>query len=315
MKDYKQDKDFLRRENNKSTVNKSGLRITKKVFRLFFIILILVFLVNLFIYNPEEVVMTEYGQVREEYQTTALFVRDETVKYAPTSGKLNLKVEAGQRVRPGTLIVQLEGRGEDYRLYSYQSGLVSYQLDGLESTLTLSNLESLTYQKFQELSYKFKQVEEEEVVNSGRPIFKVVNNFELYLVAAIPKAKVDLFNLGAGIKLELLNFEGHNSLARVERIISSEPKSLVVFKVRSFLPLFTKLRKAEVNLISSTYNGIVVPTSALIKQDDRLGVVLLEGNTPEFKEVRVLKVGENKAVVQGIEFGLKVSTNPSGKVE
>ncbi|MBM7624952.1 HlyD family efflux transporter periplasmic adaptor subunit [Sporohalobacter salinus] len=265
---------------------------------------------NLFIHATDRTILTKYGEVTDEFQTRGLFVRDESVTIAPISGKLDLKVKAGTRVQASTLVAQIKHNRKKCNLYSRHSGLVSYHSDGLESTLKPEILDQLTYKQFQKLGYKGYSINNGIKVNNGRPIFKIVNNFLLYLVVPISKDKSSLFESGMKIEFELPQKTEDRYAAQIDRILHSRKKDLLVLNVKRFISKFMKLRKVEVNLIRSSYNGIVVPVTALINKKEKTGVMVVKNQQTSFKEVKIVGKNRNRAVIKGVEIGVKILRNP-----
>ena len=73
-------------------------------------------------------------------------------------------------------------------------------------------------------------------------------------------------------------------------------------------------READVILTTERREGIVVPRSAIVEERGKKGVYILAGDTPVFREVRVLGANERQAVVDGVvgvPVGARVVVNPS----
>lgn len=298
-------------------VKKSKANLKESKYNLTWILIIVIgsivalsIIFNLFLHTTDKTALTEYGKIREEFETKGLFVRRESVVIAPISGKLDLKVEAGARVQASTLIAQVKNNRKEYSLYSRNSGLISYYSDGLESTLRPENIEQLTYKQFQKLGYKTHRIHNGINVNNGRPLFKIVDNFLLYLVVPISQDKSQLFKPGMKVEFELPQKTEDSYTAWVDKIINSRQKNLLVLDVKRFIPRFMKLRKAEVNLIKSSYNGIVVPVTALVNKKEKTGVMVIKDQQTSFKEVKIVGKNRNQAVIKGIDVGVKILKNP-----
>ncbi|MGM0471883.1 MAG: HlyD family efflux transporter periplasmic adaptor subunit [Bacillota bacterium] len=270
------------------------------------LIITLSILFNLFLQATDKSVLTEYGTVVNQFQSQGLFIRQERVTFAPLAGKLDLKVKSGKRVQASTHIATIKSSRGNRKLYSYNSGLVSYQIDGLESTLAPTNLGQLTYQKFKKIGYKKHQLQDGTKLNSGRPVFKIIDNFILYLAVPIDQQQAKQFKPGMKVKFELTDINQHKYQAVVNKIINNQQKDLLILEVKRFIPLFMELRKVDVSVIRSSYQGIVVPTSVIRTKDGKDGVMVVTGDGRKFKEVNVVGQNQHQAVIKGIEVGIKV---------
>ncbi|ADL12401.1 HlyD family efflux transporter periplasmic adaptor subunit [Acetohalobium arabaticum] len=299
-----------KRIRSKADSQKNKFGVTKILMAIIAFIIALSVVLNLFFHTTDKTVLSKYGKIRDEFKTEGLFVRRESVTIAPISGRLNLKVEARTKVQASTLVAQIKNNRSKYNLYSYNSGLVSYHTDGLESTLQPENIDELTYKQFQKLGYKIHRIHNGTNVNNGRPIFKIVDNFLLYLVTPISKDKSQLFKPGMEVEFELPQKTEDRYTARVDRIINSQNKDMLVLDVKRFISLFMKLRKTEVNLIKSSYNGIVVPITALVSKEGKTGVMVVKNEQASFKEVKIVGKNQNQAVIKGIDVGVKIFKDP-----
>jgi putative membrane fusion protein len=309
-----QRRNIKQRRNVNQEEKGESARVTKLLVLFILATVVISFLFNLFIHTTKNTVITEYGKLTKAFRAKGLFVREEDVRIAPMSGYLKLNVAEGEKVNNSTLVAKVKNTNKIYDLCSRDSGLVSYNIDGLESVLSPDELDQLTYQRFQQLKYKRHRVHNGEKLNSGRPVFKIVDNFLLYLVVPISKSKTEIFKTGLEVNFELINFAEKIFSARVDRIIESQPKNLLILRVKRFLPLFLKLRKVDVNLIRSSYNGIVIPNSALVKREDKVGVIIQNQNKTSFKEVKVLSNNAEKAIVRGIDLGIKILEEPENEM-
>ncbi|KXS45090.1 MAG: hypothetical protein AWU54_599 [Candidatus Frackibacter sp. T328-2] len=307
-----------RRKRDRSSKSKNkknkNFKFTKGIIIFILIIFVLSFLFNLFIHTTSKTVLTEYGQVTKSLEGEGLFIRDETTVITPISGLLKIEVPEGKKVKASTLVAKVENNNREYKLYNHESGLISYYVDGLESTLNPKDLERLTYSYFQKIRYKINQVQNGDKLNSGRPVFKVINNFSLYLVMPISKTKTYLFESGMGVNFKLTEYSNNKFNAHVKEIITSQDKNLLVLQVKKFIPLFAKLRKTDVKLIRSSYNGIVVPVSALVNKNSKTGVLVSKNDTFTFNEVKVLSKNQERAIVKGISLGVKILKEPKEKM-
>ncbi|MCK8817717.1 hypothetical protein MWH28_10130 [Natroniella sulfidigena] len=305
-------KDFGRRQHNidfgeQKTSNKKN-KLNKFILFLLLLIgigLFIILMVNFFGYHSTRIVTTTYGTLRDEIETEGLLIRDEKITFAPLEGELQLNVSEGEKVKAGTKVASVFG-AEEIDLYNYNSGLLSYQIDGLEMTLTEDSKTTLTYEQFVNLRGKINQVSSGERVNAGRPIFKIVDNFSFYLAVLLPQDEVVNYEEGSSVKVIFSELEERDFTGEIDQILFDQPKNIMIIEFNSLISDLIKLRKTEVKIIRENYSGIVVPTSALIEEEGTIGVMISSYTNKYFKEVEVVgKVGD-QAVVKGIGPGVEV---------
>ena len=70
----------------------------------------------------QQTYIAEYGTLDVSYETDCIFVRGESLYKAPSAGSVDRKVNAGDLMRPGSLIATVGGK----EMYNNESGIVSY---------------------------------------------------------------------------------------------------------------------------------------------------------------------------------------------
>ena len=308
MRDYSKLSHPVKKSSQK--LNKRVNLIIKLVLILIFCSLILLVVINLLGYNSKNIRVANYGTVSNEFKSEALIIRKEQVVFASQSGKVNLKVAEGERVSSGNLIATInDGQNKD-ELYNYESGIISYQVDGLENSLEENDIKGLTYNKITKLKGSIDAVQSNERVNAGRPIFKVINNFKFYLALALPKGELQNYELGEQVKIIFSNLPTQTLKGKVYKTILDSPQNIMVLEVDRFLAGLVDIRKTEVKVIKEQYHGIVVPSSAIIKEDNKTKVKI-RGYVKDYtKEVKLKgQIGNKSIVKKGISPGTRVILN------
>ncbi|AGB40814.1 hypothetical protein Halha_0846 [Halobacteroides halobius DSM 5150] len=266
--------------------------------------------INLLGYHSSKVVTARYQMLRKEFKTNGLLIKDEEVTFASQSGRLELNVPEGTRLSAGNKILTIYNGQQKDELYNYKAGIVSYKIDGLETTLTIKSRDELTYKSFKELRSSISKVAENDIVNIGRPLFKIIDNFKIYLAVLLPQNKLISYETGDKVEIEFNNFEVRNFQGEIDMILPDKPQNVMIIKLDKFIPLFVKLRRAEVTVIKEKYYGLVLPKSALIRnKNQQLGVQVQGYVKNYFQEVEVKARIDNKVVVKGVLPGDKVLLN------
>ena len=83
--------------------------------------------------------------------------------------------------------------------YCSESGIVSYNIDGYEEIYSFHNKDDYNYSNFKTGNVKITTIEDGQEVNVGEPIFKIVDNFEWYMLL-----KIEDLNDISNMKKEIL---------------------------------------------------------------------------------------------------------------
>ena len=78
-----------------------------------------------------------------------------------------------------------------------------------------------------------------------------------------------------------------------------------------FVPKWTNRRRIDLNIIKNIYRGIKIPRKAVFNQPSGRGVLKVSGyNKFEFQEITILNGNEKYVIVEGLEIGEEIITNP-----
>lgn len=300
-----------------SPVKKSGHKFNKKVNLLIKLLLILILIsliflvvINLLGYNSNNIIVADYDTISNQFKATALIIRDEEVVFAPQAGQVELNVSEGQRVSAGNLIATISSGGKEDELYNYEPGIISYKVDGLEKSLEKEDISNLNYKKISKLRGSINSVESGEHVNAGRPLFKVISNFNFYLAVLLPEGQLQNYGLQDKAKIIFSKFPSQTLKGVVYKTILDSPKNIMVLEVDRFLPELIDLRKVKVQIIKEKLHGIVVPKSAIVKENNKTKV-RIRGYVKDYtKEVKIKgQVGDKVVIKKGLSPGTKVILN------
>lgn len=245
--------------------------------------------------GPGEIPQTvpvRHGTVEVSVDTDVLIVRAERVYQAPAAGPVERLAKEGERVRAGTPVVRLSGAGE---VSAAASGLVFYQLDGLEGLLDPAESGRWEPGWFKGLPVPEPRPASEGRVGQGQPLFKVVDNFGQALLAMVNMETLPLVDEGAQVAIRFPGRGGAVAEGKVARLWRDGHGALVYLTAPLFPQGLDGVRKARVTLVFDSITGTVVPRSAIDVRGGRQGVWVLEGTRPVFLPGKV--VGGNAAEV------------------
>lgn len=158
------------------------------------------------------------------------------------------------------------------KVLASESGIVSYKIDGLEEKLKIDNLKALTEEYLEGLNLKTGQVVSNSTTNG-----KIVDNVNCYIATIMDKSKTHNISMESrGIKIRLSNSE---EISADVEYLSEQPenKVLIVLKVDRQIEELLNYRKISFSLIFSSKQGLKVPNSAIIV-DNNLSYVVRNRN-------------------------------------
>ncbi|AZR73023.1 hypothetical protein BBF96_06195 [Anoxybacter fermentans] len=274
---------------------------------LFILLLVFIFCIYMaiLIRGGPEIILTRYGRIADEFSGKGLLVRSEEVIYAPYPGRVTLFVKEGERCPAERPILRLEGSGGVKTFYSRKAGVISYQVDGLENTLNPDILDDIVEQDYKYFRGKLIKITDGDRVNAGRPLFKIVDNFILYLLVEAPASQVFRYEVGEKI---WATFDGLTIVGWITKILDHQ--NLFIIKLERFPIEMINKRWVDVTIMTNAYTGVYVPRKAITKKGDEFGVYRVVDDTPVFYPISQKGGNELYVVVTGIGRGVEILANP-----
>ena len=283
----------------KPGINKMWLAIAILVF-----FLILSYLV-IFRDSGPKVTVTSYGRLADEFTEKGLLVKSEQVFYAPFEGKVTLLAGDGKRLPSGRPVVNLKGETEEKTFYSRFAGLVSFEVDGLENSLTPGMLMTFN-QNYQEFRGKGIGLKNGDTVNAGRPLFKIVNNFLLSMIVKTPTERLQSYDIGEKV---WIGFNNMTVIGYVKRTIPG--LSLLVIQLERFPDELVNVRWVDVNVLINAFHGVILPRQCVTEEQGVPGVYrYIEGDIV-FWPIKIIGGNTTEVVVTGIERGVEILVDPA----
>ena len=180
------------------------------------------------------------------------------------------------------------------------SGFFSEVVDGFESKLTISSLDTMTASELENLDPS------KITTTSSDTLGKVVQDFRWYFAMSVPKENVEDLSVGDSL---LLRFAQVSSDIQVSvhdiRKQKNDENALLIVSGMEITPEILSMRYQSVEVIKKIYTGIQVPKNAVRIQTDSegnsiQGVFILPDSISRFKPIEVLyETGNYYIVKQG----------------
>jgi len=153
-------------------------------------------------------------------------------------------------------------------IFASSGGIMTSALDGLEDTLTISNIPMLTRDQLNLTQDPFPSVPV-QYLDAHEPAFKIVGNV-WYIVAYIPNSLIQgvSANQTRNIYVESpITGEYMPMTVRVEQITPGTTDSRVVFRNTRYVIDFMHVRNVNIRMTQRVQDGLVIPNTAITTRE------------------------------------------------
>lgn len=185
-------------------------------------------------------------------------------------------------------------------IYAKISGLVSYELDGYEEVLKPEGIKALKLANIQEIidlhsSNKKKNEEKREGV-------KIVDNFEWYVAAVIPKGVLTEDCIGKTIKVRFKDLGNTVVSGTIKHFdVGNEQNSLVVIRTTEQVKGYQSIRVCNIELITKYDEGLIVPSKTVVERDNLKGIYIVRNGMAKFVPIKVIIKSGKEVMVQNLD--------------
>jgi putative membrane fusion protein len=165
------------------------------------------------------------------------------------------------------------------------NGVISYYIDGYEAEFTPENMALLSRTKVQTLAFDVQNVTRETTL-AKEPLYKVVDNKKWYAVFWVAPENIVKYEKGkkATINLPLGQVDG-----TIYDIIDDSGEWLVILEFNRYYEEFAQIRKAEAEVVTSDYSGLIIKNESITTQDGQPGVLVRDKSGEYvFKPVKII---------------------------
>jgi putative membrane fusion protein len=257
-----------------------------------------------------DVEVAQYRELQDMITVPAILVKQETVVTAPTRGRFENQVMEGERVRGGSVVGLFypEGQIKPVIVTVPRGGIISFEPDGWEQVLDGFSLEGgdrnifdYTPRQFNDGVFQYER---------GEPICKVIDNL-------VPLRMVVRFETSAlsepleiSDTMQLIYRDEILGKARCESVWSGEDHQTVILNLDSFNEDLLVRRKIDVDCVTAAYQGVIIAEKALVKKPKGYAAYRIKEGKVELCPLKVLKIHQGQAVVEGIQAGDTIVTTP-----
>lgn len=244
-----------------------------------------------------------------------LVLRDEHLLRSGVIGEVTPVIAAGERVKDGTVIAHIVSEGGVHTMLTAKySGVVSYTLDGWEEHApgekpTLKELDAI----FDELNAEpvaDDADDTEEIITSNSGRAKIIDNLRDYQLYLQLPGDADLHLLGS--KLSLYLEDGTLIKGSIINKLNGDDCHYLVAKIDSSYDVLLSIREQQVEVVTETVSGIMVPYQAVyLDADGNCGIYYKHNGRLAYALVEVERDLGEYLQVSGIVAGKTIVLNPA----
>ncbi|MDK2810626.1 MAG: hypothetical protein PWR27_1335 [Petroclostridium sp.] len=213
---------------------------------------------------------------------------------------------SGEKGASGQNLEALKKEKENYEnqlrsskvdLITEVSGILSYNIDGMEQILVPEKINEFKPSDFQSLdNINFNSKTEGKV---GQPVAKIIDNFEWYIGFLMDAKKIYPLKVGDKVNVRFKDIKNTVVDASVYYISSEEKgKAVVVLSSNKYIDSMHEIRKVNIDIIKQAYSGFKIPVSAVRVQNGKTGVYIIKDRVARFREIEILFKNNDFAIVK-----------------
>lgn len=200
-----------------------------------------------------------------------------------------------------TRLSQLENEvgGTKTEILAEQPGVYTSKIDGLEDTLSMDKIGSVTPGYLDGIPKQKSSAP--GYVEAGQPLFKIVDNYGWYYVAAIPEKEAKDLKIGQSVRLRFFDLSDYTIYATVKNISQPEGgKVAVSMYTNRYVESIYSSNIVSADLVVSAYEGIKLPVKCLRVKDNQTGVYVVRLGVARFVPVTDLGRDEDWVIVRAV---------------
>jgi len=297
---------FVRRGKQKSVI-KIVLLVSLAVISLAFIYQIGVYTMSFYNKISRDVRVVEYGRLEDKQAAKAILLNKEETVTAQYDGRFENMVKDREKTSKGSLLGYYISSQGQTPVSAQASGIFSLKTDGLETVLGNLNLPVVGPEVFQ---YQAIPPREGELIAAGQAVYKVVDNL-------LPTRLLAHYPLGANnndlkLKQQVKVVMAGKDLgkATITDLKTDFGEQLIMLELNGFREDLLNQRYVDVELVFGSYPGYIVPATALVEKEGKKGVFCTQDESNIFKAVEIVKIKDDKAVVEGLNKNDLLVINP-----
>lgn len=185
------------------------------------------------------------------------------------------------------IVEQIASNSKDY--FSQEPGIVSFKIDGYEELYSFNHREEYISSDFQKIDEGQRIVANKDSVETGDPIFKIIDNFEWYMIINVENIE-DIGSYEEGDTISIAGDEIEDNIhGRVEKISVEKDKGLILCRFNTDFEKYYDKRYMEIDIVKHSQEGYKIPTKSIVEKDGIKGVYVKDiSGIIKFKPIKVI---------------------------
>ncbi|MEA1960966.1 MAG: HlyD family efflux transporter periplasmic adaptor subunit [Bacillota bacterium] len=257
--------------------------------------------------GAKDVFQVQNSSFEESIECRAMILTEEQTIYATHDGYFENMAKEGQKVRRNALIGSLVNNKMKTPIYSLNSGIFTMRTDGLEDIVPGICLQTAGDELFE---YQPVLKGEGQRVSNGDVLCKVVDNLvPSRIIIEVPNSIELVLKPGGRFKIGV--GENEPSYAVIQEVAVHEKGTLLLLQMKEFRQDFINKRYTAARFITEILDGSLIPAAALTEENGIKGVYCMKGDSFRFKNVELVKIIDDKALVNGLKENDIILSNSS----
>jgi hypothetical protein len=169
----------------------------------------------------------------------------------------------------------------------------------LEQILNSGSIDYITIEEFLNIQQNLSSTQDkQDSPKVDQPLFKLITPPKWYLVCHIPSSDI-FYEKNDVISVKLLGINEKILEGVVYKVDRREDSTLIILEFSESIESAIHIRNLPIE-IGKTTEGLLVPSSSIIKSNGKTGVECVYKGEIKYMEVKIKAMGEEKAVIEKI---------------
>ncbi len=185
--------------------------------------------------------------------------------------------------------------------YNGNAGIMTRTIDGFEEEYSSASVAEYKISDLKTLEAKDKIIKDNDEMNVGDPIFKIIEGQRWFVMANIQGDELSELKKGQAMSI-MVNDNKQKIEGKILKLEKSKKGTFLIVELDKHLHDFYKEKEIDLKVVKDTYSGFKVPRNAVIEKDDVKGVFIraISGEV-KFRSINVLKEMEDLIIIEAAE--------------
>lgn len=181
-------------------------------------------------------------------------------------------------------------------IISPESGLISFDLDGLEGILSPKDIDYITPEQYLSFNEHDASDYKETMSPMDAPLYKIVDSDRWYIASLIPNQDV-YYEQGNPVKINIMGLSHGAIDGRVYRADFLKDDTFLILEMAEGVDQVLEIRNTPVEIGTIT-QGLMVPRTAIRDKKGKKGVEVEQNGEIQYVEVKIKAMDEEWAIIE-----------------